>query len=166
MDKKCSKCKKNLDEAMFYKRNSGRPHSACKSCERKMARDWYQRNPNYSRQRAKDWREQNLERVQEYRKKNREHNYLTEIKKKYGLSRENFESMYERQDGKCAICESEFVWGGGKFAPHVDHCHGTGVVRGILCRSCNSAIGYFQESRKLIKKAEEYLLCHGYSAKS
>ncbi len=73
------------------------------------------------------------------------------LKSRYGLTREQFKSMQEKQDGKCAIClrPTERLC--------VDHCHTTKQVRGLLCGHCNSAIGLFGENAEVMLRAIEYL---------
>ena len=55
----------------------------------------------------------------------------------------------------CGSCGYEH-----KKGLHVDHCHTTGVIRGVLCHSCNTGLGAFKDDFSLIKKALEYLKCH------
>ena len=73
------------------------------------------------------------------------------ISKKYGVSKEQWEEMYEQQEGKCAIC--------GKLPKKicVDHDHKTGKVRGLLCDECNRALGFFYDNIKSLKNAINYL---------
>ena len=165
MSKQCSKCKKTLPITDFYKRSAGSLHSACKECERAMAKAWYKKNPQYAKQKAKEWRKSNPDKVRQYRAENRRKHYLEEVKRKYNLDSETFWSIYDEQGGRCAICNKQLAWSGGKDAPHVDHCHETGRVRGVLCRKCNSGLGYFNDDLKLLKSATKYLQWHGYSAK-
>ena len=73
---------------------------------------------------------------------------------KYGLTPEAYIKMYESQDGKCAICGLEPTTQRGL---HIDHCHETNIVRGLLCHSCNIAIGNFKDSKDLLIKAINYL---------
>jgi hypothetical protein len=73
------------------------------------------------------------------------------LKTRYGISREQFDAMLARQDGRCAICARPME------KPFVDHCHKTGVVRGLLCGPCNSAIGLFGENRETMERAIAYL---------
>lgn len=54
-------------------------------------------------------------------------------------------------DGKCAICEQP------NSKPYIDHCHATGKVRGVLCPSCNTAIGLLKDDPDLIGRAINYL---------
>lgn len=77
-------------------------------------------------------------------------------KRKYGITKEEYQQMFLEQDGRCAICgTNEFQGSGG--TPHVDHDHITGKVRGILCHHCNTAIGQFGDSIELMLEAIAYL---------
>jgi hypothetical protein len=81
--------------------------------------------------------------------------YKRDNLRKYGITLEQYNRQFERQNGLCAICEvyqSEFK---RDFA--VDHCHHTGKVRGLLCASCNSGIGKLQDNTDLLKSAILYL---------
>ena len=70
---------------------------------------------------------------------------------KYGMLPGDYTSLLEAQGGICAICQSAMV------LPHVDHCHQTGRVRGILCLRCNSGIGMFGDSPSTVRRAASYL---------
>lgn len=72
------------------------------------------------------------------------------LEKRYGLTKEAFLQLYESQAGGCAIC-------GAPHALCVDHCHSTGVVRGLLCDSCNNGLGRFRDNPDSLRKAAEYL---------
>lgn len=77
----------------------------------------------------------------------------TEIRfKKYGVDRKWYENTLRAQNNCCDICGKEFV-----SSPHIDHDHTSGAARGLLCYSCNSAIGKFQEDPEILKKAIDYL---------
>ena len=73
---------------------------------------------------------------------------------KYGVSVEDFDRMMTSQHGVCAICKEKCSTG---KRLSVDHNHTTGAVRGLLCRKCNSAIGYFNDDPALLIKAVGYL---------
>jgi hypothetical protein len=73
------------------------------------------------------------------------------LKSFYGIDRDEFLAILEEQEG-CAICGSKTSRWGRNF--HVDHCHETHKIRGILCNRCNPMLGWF-ESRK--DKVLEYL---------
>lgn len=75
------------------------------------------------------------------------------IKKVYGITKEEFENFLASQGGLCAICERPLV----DKKTHIDHCHDTGKVRGLLCGPCNQGLGLFQESKMTLSKALKYL---------
>lgn len=70
--------------------------------------------------------------------------------KKYNLTLEEFNSIFEQQRGVCAICSASMPLA-------VDHNHETDVVRGLLCRSCNCGLGMFKDSAVLLNQAIQYL---------
>lgn len=61
----------------------------------------------------------------------------------YGMTPDNYEAMLSAQGGLCAIC------GGGPNGPgkrlHVDHCHDSNRVRGLVCAKCNTAVGLLDD---------------------
>ena len=74
---------------------------------------------------------------------------------KFGLTLEDYNSLLMRQEHSCAICKrhkSQF-----KRDLSVDHCHKTGKNRALLCASCNSALGLFQEDKEVLLNAINYL---------
>jgi hypothetical protein len=74
---------------------------------------------------------------------------------------EQYEEILAKQNGCCAICESgQADVKGKKINFHVDHCHTTGKVRGLLCHSCNVTIGLMKDSPLLLRKAAMYLETH------
>jgi hypothetical protein len=79
-------------------------------------------------------------------------------KKLYGLIHEEFTAHWDRQNGACAICGAKLAHGGRMSnSCHVDHDHKTGVVRGLLCLSCNHGLGKFHDNSALLVKAADYL---------
>lgn len=76
------------------------------------------------------------------------------LKKKYGITLEEYQRLWEGQGEVCAICKTPKLT---QRMLCVDHCHKTGEVRGILCIKCNSALGKFNDDPKLLQKAIEYL---------
>ena len=70
----------------------------------------------------------------------------------YGISLEDYDILLARQGGACAICRQL-----SERPLCVDHCHVTGQVRGLLCRNCNSAIGFYCDDPSLTKAATDYL---------
>ena len=71
---------------------------------------------------------------------------------------DEFETRWNNQNGKCKICsrEMERTPGTGSSVV-VDHCHTSGIVRGLLCNECNRGLGYFKDNPKTLKQAATYL---------
>lgn len=74
----------------------------------------------------------------------------------YGLTPETFAAMMDRQEHKCAICGHSDK-SQKKTFPMIDHCHTTGVVRGVLCSNCNMGLGKFKDNIQLLEAAITYL---------
>lgn len=81
-------------------------------------------------------------------KRQREKHY----KSKYGMTISDYDAVLENQNGKCAICEET-----KDKLLNIDHDHTTGKIRGLLCNSCNTALGLFQDKEEVIKRACLYL---------
>jgi len=75
------------------------------------------------------------------------------IHKTYGITEDQFSDILERQIGSCAICNAEI----SKKTAHIDHCHRTGAVRGLLCSKCNQGIGLLMESKEILLSAIKYI---------
>lgn len=80
------------------------------------------------------------------------------LKLTYGITVEQYNQMFVDQYGKCAICKCS-DWGHNS-RPSVDHNHTTGVIRGLLCHSCNAAIGLLKDSADVVTSALAYLVKH------
>ena len=77
------------------------------------------------------------------------------LKKRYGISVEQYEQMLINQNYRCKICGSTDP-GHKKKHFSVDHCHRTKKVRGLLCTSCNLALGYLKDDVTLLKSCIDY----------
>jgi hypothetical protein len=80
--------------------------------------------------------------------------------KLYGITPEQYAEFLETQGGVCAICGlgESMKRRDGQLRPlSVDHCHSTGVVRGLLCANCNTAIGLLRHNVNLLDQARAYL---------
>ena len=77
------------------------------------------------------------------------------LKRNYGISLAEYDKMLEEQEGRCKICKTKNPLGKGRF--HVDHCHHTKEVRGLLCHNCNRGLGYFKDSKYSLTEAIRYL---------
>lgn len=73
----------------------------------------------------------------------------------YGITLTQYNILFNKQEGKCAICKKHQLEFELKLA--VDHCHKTGKVRGLLCTACNQAIGKFEEKIENFNSAIKYL---------
>lgn len=73
--------------------------------------------------------------------------------RKYGLTQEEYDTLYDQQLGRCAICLVALA----EVTLHVDHDHETNAVRGLLCHTCNCGIGFMQDSPEVLERAAQYL---------
>jgi hypothetical protein len=99
----------------------------------------------------REWRARNAGRARGYR-----------IYQKYGITPEQYHEMWDDQDGMCRICDVELPNvlvddGDMRSRSAVDHDHGTGKVRGLLCAPCNCAIGYMRDNPERLEAAARYL---------
>lgn len=117
------------------------------------------------------WRSRNKDRVNEQRRELRKkypERFRKQDRKKYaknpisgklrvhGITKAQYDGLFEKQGGCCAICGiHESLAGIKKLA--IDHCHTEGHVRGLLCARCNTGLGQFRDSKDLLAKAIEYL---------
>ncbi|MEU2127712.1 endonuclease VII domain-containing protein [Streptomyces sp. NPDC018352] len=79
-----------------------------------------------------------------------ERNRISYFKRKYGLTPVKRDALIADQAGVCCICLDA-------LPEHVDHCHETGRVRGVLCFSCNAALGQFKDRPDAIRRAAAYV---------
>ena len=78
--------------------------------------------------------------------------HLHRIKFDHDMDSGTFANMVKQQRGKCAICGIDFVGN-----PAIDHDHKTKKIRGLLCKKCNSGLGFFNEKKELLLSATLYL---------
>ena len=135
MTKICNRCKAELDVSKFHKNKANKDglNNRCAKCTVEYNNERYRKNDSlkiYQR---------NYARVNKTRLK------------KYGLTIEKYQEMLDRQNNACAICKKEF----GQV--YVDHCHETGIVRGLLCLKCNTGIGLLEDSIVNLENAIKYL---------
>tara|TARA_Y100001963_G_C6560454_1_gene344053 strand:+ start:174 stop:653 length:480 start_codon:yes stop_codon:yes gene_type:complete len=102
---------------------------------------------------ASPCKECTLKRMKSYNKTKRPHKRKLDLQRKYGITIDDYERMLTEQKGVCAICGN----GGGNKHLHVDHCHDTNKVRGLLCFNCNNALGNFKDNTDLLNRASMYL---------
>lgn len=109
-------------------------------------REYRAKNPGVQALANKRHHERHPEKRLEYKRK-------WMLKSQYGLTTEQFEDMRKAQSDCCAICGERIA---GKNC-HVDHCHQTGIVRGLLCSLCNLGIGMFKDDPTRLSSAIAYL---------
>lgn len=73
---------------------------------------------------------------------------------KYGLARTQYNEMIESQHNQCKICGVSF---GDRYTIHIDHCHVSGKVRGLLCYNCNLALGNVKDNTDVLRNMIDYL---------
>jgi superfamily II helicase len=135
MTKTCSKCKQEKDISQFNKnkRNKDGFQYFCKKCKLEQDRKYYV--------------------TEKFHLKN-----LKQRMRQFGKTIEDYNILFEKQHGCCAICgkhQSEF---NNRFM--IDHNHITGQIRGLLCRNCNCGIGLFysdERGTELLKKSIKYI---------
>ena len=167
VNKICSKCGENKPRTEYNKEH-GRERAYCKICHRAAVAKWQSDNREHQREYHAQWCKDNPDKVREYAKKNY-HNRSEESKAKkaiysrkrvlesrYGITQKDWDRMHDDQGGLCALCRIPGRTGKhGKFA--VDHNHDTGQVRGLLCTTCNVAIGALGETRENLQRAVDYV---------
>lgn len=134
------------DLQLFSKGNESKygRQNICKSCENKRIRE--SNRIAYNKEYAKRKRQENCPK---FKRTERNQN----LKRFYGITIEDFELMLNNQNGVCKICSSD----NGGNTLHVDHCHSTGKVRGLLCGKCNTAIGLMNDDIDVLLSAIKYL---------
>lgn len=158
-------CKNGHDILIVGRTKAG----SCRMCTNEANRRWREKNREKANQMSSDWKKAHPEKVKsskkrwydKYAEKFKEDKQLNpdkyrnfRLKTKFGISLEQYNSLLEVQQGKCAICgkhQSEF-----KRALAVDHNHITGQIRGLLCDRCNIKLGIL-ENEKFCTEATSYL---------
>lgn len=108
----------------------------CQPCKTAQHRE-YCKSTNYHRKRYKKIAPQERER---------------HLIRKYGMTQADYDRMFSAQGGQCAICNKT-----QERALDVDHCHATGLVRGLLCTNCNRMIGHAGDRADKLRAAANYL---------
>lgn len=122
---------------------------------------YYQKNKDKISKRAKAYYENNKEAIKIYRakwyKENKVKTRVKQMKKKYGLTMEQYLKLLNRQLHCCAICKKLFPTVVFDPDKNIDHDHKTGNVRGILCNKCNMGISLFDDNKIILMSAIDYL---------
>ncbi len=159
--KRCKKCGevKPLDE--FHRADGMRDgyRSECKDCSRAIRRAWYAANRQSAIANVKRWQQENKEHLhdyrREYRKRRKAEDREAHLRRTFGITQADYESLLARPGGGCGICGRQPV----KISLHVDRDHETGEIRGLLCVGCNNALGQFHDDPDLLALAADYVSC-------
>lgn len=150
--KQCPDCSRILDTSEFGSDKGTKDglRYYCKPCNNVRSTLWQERNREHKNKYQKEWN-----------KKNPEKQRKSYLKSMYGLGWEMYLFLYKKQEGLCKICSVPLKLHNTdddhKETVHIDHCHTTGKIRGLLCNKCNSGLGFFKENQEYLKKAIEYL---------
>lgn len=128
----CSKCKLEKADTEFHKWYKNPPYQLYPSC--KKCRKEQNNNP-----------EAKLKL------------YLQQIRYKFNITSDRYLQMLKNQNWKCKICFKNFNLDNGDRRPHIDHCHESGKIRGLLCHHCNIGIGMLSHDVNKLKNAIFYL---------
>jgi RNA polymerase subunit RPABC4/transcription elongation factor Spt4 len=133
----------------------------CKNCSRSYRQAYYERNKERVKAKVGAYREAHPDKVREcnrqYAKRTKDQRRAYWLDKFYNLTPDDYDAMLEKQGGVCAVCK------GGNDSNRwsrlvVDHDHENGKVRGLLCDTCNRAIGLMKDNPLLVFGAYRYLV--------
>ena len=157
--KECKCCKKVLpieNFTEFFNKCRGKTYTygSCDSCRRENAKKkYYSKTPEERREKVQRNKKDPLTRK------------AYKLKHKYNLTLERYNNMLIEQDDRCPICDEPLVEDvfeknvkGVSNKPHVDHCHETGRVRGLVCKGCNLILGYAKDDPNILYNAIDYLI--------
>lgn len=149
----CKKCNLTKSSSCFTpdKRTTTGYYPWCRDCKHAYQRDWRRKNMNAKRKKAKA--ESDKKNYKKHHADIREKQRNSRLVIRYGITVEDYEEMLVQQGGVCAMCKNP---PNGPKRMHVDHCHVTGKVRGILCGVCNKKLGVL-ENQDWVKRAFDYL---------
>lgn len=156
--KTCATCKLDKPLTAFHKGRGykGGIKSECKRCDNDRLRRWRQdHRPQWKEQwtRANALRRQRQSGISydpERRAERKMQARNAYLKRKYGITLDDFFRMHDEQRGRCAAC--------GEERPLVvDHCHKTGAIRLLLCDRCNRTIAYAHEDPSYLRRLAIFL---------
>ena len=145
----------------------------------KRKKAYYEDNKDNIAAKVKTYRESNKDKIKAYLEANKDsiakrnkayyeankgNRSSASLKHRYGITLEQKQEMFDKQHGACMICKCKMtmVDHRKKNSCNVDHCHkleskGRMVIRGLLCNSCNTALGGFKDSPAILRSAIKYL---------
>jgi Recombination endonuclease VII len=126
------------------------------TAEQENKKEYYQKNKEKILAQRKEYRAAGK------RKYYKETERKQKLRSNYGLDWESYVSLYNKQQGLCAVC-FKFLDINAQLKsskPYVDHCHTTKKVRGLLCHKCNLGLGHFEDNINTLQNACNYLKQH------
>lgn len=160
-EKRCSKCREVKPLGDFYRAAGMRDgyRNDCKRCNLAAKHERYMADPEPTKARVRQWQKDNPERYREMLRRIREspegkrREREGHLRRTHGITQADYDAMFQAQKGRCKICGRRPAKG---KSLHIDHDHVTGRIRGLLCSSCNHALGLFAESPERLRRAAEY----------
>jgi hypothetical protein len=146
----CNGCESDLPHSRFYLRKDGYYNSRCKTCTIERQREYRKRNPERYRAYSRKWGRENREKKAEIQAAWVAAYPLRRYALKYGIDESELAQMFAAADGRCNLCDKT-------SRLNIDHCHDTGKVRGLLCTSCNTALGKLGDRVEDLRRAIRYL---------
>lgn len=145
----CYRCgeEKPLTKEFFGTLN-GEFRKFCKACFRIYRQGYYKRNTATIKAKVKRWIAKNPEKKKETGRRNH-------LWRMFKITPEQYDKMLVAQGGRCAMPGCEATEGDTRgYSLHVDHDHGTGEIRALLCKQCNQNLGMYEKRKG---EFEEYL---------
>lgn len=144
-EKHCKKCGQTKPLEEFYPHNRTRDGVQywCKDCQKKAIVSGYRNDPKKHAAYNREWGKKNTAKKADWH-----------LRWRTGLPVGTYDKMLAKQNGRCAICGLPPENG---TRLHVDHCHDTGAIRGLLCGKCNTGIGQLLHSEEILLAAIEYI---------
>lgn len=136
--------------------------------DKEYRKQYYLKNKQKEIEYAANYRNENKEKIKKDRKDNPDKHKNYNLKRDYGITVEDYNSLLEDQNFSCASCgiSTTELENNNQWKRHhklvVDHCHETGRIRGLLCNNCNTALGMVKESLAVLEGLKRYVetVCH------
>lgn len=163
--KQCTGCQKTKPLTDFKLRSdTKKPMGRCRECDLIWHKEHYAQNRSRLREAAKVYNQR--PEVKEHRKRYKASRKAQDkvwkkdwdLTRHYGITLEILEETVRAQNNHCPLCVRYFPTDSRQW--HVDHCHNTGKVRGVLCGNCNIMVGQSKENPDTLRRAAEYLEKH------
>lgn len=117
----------------------------------------------YNPKKKREYYDKNKEQIKERNRKywyENKHRWVDSgrdgwLRRNYNITLKEYNELFNKQEGRCGLCGIHQSEQNRVMA--VDHCHKTGIVRGLLCFECNVGLGKFKDDSSLLTKAVEYI---------